>query len=188
MITARQFRNGFVVEMGKTLFLVIDAQHIKPGKGGAFVRAKLKNLKTGATAERTFRPDESFPQAFIERKTMQYLYHDEHIYHFMDQATYEQIGITKEALGGIIKFLKDGMEVTASTHNHRIVDVTIPTTVDLRVRYTEPGIRGDTAKGGSKQATLETGFVIKVPLFINTDDIIRVDTRTASYAGRASGG
>jgi elongation factor P len=163
----------------------MESHHIKPGKGGAFVRAKIKNLRTGAISERTFKPDESFPQAFIEQKTMQYLYHDESIYHFMDQATYEQIGINKEVLGDIAKFLKDGMEVTTSQHNHQIVDITIPPFVNLEVTYTEPGIKGDTAKGGSKPATLETGAVIRVPLFINTGDIIRVDTRTTSYAGRA---
>ncbi|MCQ9206625.1 MAG: elongation factor P [Omnitrophica bacterium] len=185
MITARQFRNGSAIEIGKDIFKILESQHTKPGKGGAFVRAKLKNLKSGAIAERTFRPDESFRQAYIEQKIIQYLYHDETIYHFMDQATYEQMSINKSVLGNIVKFLKDGMEVTASVHNETIVDVTVPVTVTLKVTYTEPGIRGDTAKGGSKPATLETGAVIRVPLFVNTDDIIKVDTRTSLYAGRA---
>ena len=185
MITARQFRGGFVVEISGELFLVLDSQHVKPGKGGAFVRARLKNLKTGAIAERTFRPDESVPQAYIEQKKMQYLYHDESVYHFMDQTSYEQIGISKKTLGEAIKFLKDGMEVTASVHKDAIIDISVPPFINLKVTYTEPGIRGNTAKGGSKAATMETGATIKVPLFINTDDIIRVDTRTGAYAGRA---
>lgn len=185
MITARQFRNGSAIEIGKEIFKILESQHTKPGKGGAFVRAKLKNLKNGAIAERTFRPDESFPQAYIEQKKLQYLYHDDTIYHFMDQATYEQMSINKSTLGDIVKFLKDGMEVTASVHNETVVDVTVPTTIDLKVTYTEPGIKGDTAKGGSKPATLETGTVMRVPLFVNTNDVIRIDTRTGLYAGRA---
>ena len=185
MITARQFRNGTAIEIGREIFKVLDSQHTKPGKGGAFVRAKLKNLKSGAIAERTFRPDESFPLAYIEQKTIQYLYHDDAIYHFMDQATYEQMSIAKSVLGDIVKFLKDGMEVTASVHKEKVVEVTVPVSVNLKVTYTEPGIKGDTAKGGSKPATLETGAVIRVPLFVNTDDTIRIDTRTGLYAGRA---
>lgn len=185
MITARKFRSGLVVEMGKDLFLIMDSQHTKPGKGGAFVRAKLKNLRTGSAAERTFRPDESFKQAFIERKTMQYLYHDESAYHFMDQESYEQIGVSEKTLGNIAKFLKDGMEVTTSLHKDTIVDIILPPFVDLKVTYTEPGIKGDTAKGGSKPATLETGAVVKVPLFISSNETIKIDTRTGNYAGRA---
>lgn len=185
MITARQFRSGLVFEMGKDLFRVIEAQHIKPGKGGAFVRAKIKNLKTGASSERTFKPDESYPQAYIEQKTMQFLYHDDSVYHFMDQKTYEQIGIEKNVLGDIVNYLKDGTEVSASVHEHLIVDVSVPVVIELKVTYTEPGIRGDTSRAGTKPATLETGAVIRVPLFINTGDILKVDTRTGTYTGRA---
>jgi len=185
MITARQFRAGLVFEMDNALYVVVSAQHIKPGKGGAFVRAKTKNMKTGATSERTFRPADSFPQAYIESKTMQFLYKDDSMYHFMNQATYEQVGITKEMIGDSAKFLKDGMEITASVHKDQIVGINLPSTVNLKVTYTEPGIKGDTAKGGSKPATLETGAIIKVPLFINTDDIVMVDTRNGGYAGRA---
>jgi len=185
MITARQFRGGFVIEIEKELFRVLGSQHVKPGKGGAFVKAKLKNLKTGAIAERTFRPDASFTQAYIEQKVMQYLYHDETTYHFMDQATYEGVAIKKQMLGEIVKFLKDGMELNVAVHNEKVVDVTIPPFVNLKIKYTESGIKGDTARGGSKPATLESGTVVKVPLFINTNDVIRVDTRTGGYAGRA---
>mgnify|MGYP001279221886 CR=1 FL=1 len=185
MLTARQFRAGIVIEMGKVLFRIMESQHIKPGKGGAFVRAKLKNLKSGSASERTFKPDESFPQAYMEQKTMQFLYHDDSVYHFMDQVTYEQIGINKNVLGNIVTYLKDGMEVSASVHEHQIVDLSIPAIIELRVEYTEPGIRGDTARAGTKPATLETGAVIKVPLFINLNDVVKVDTRTGTYAGRA---
>ena len=184
MITARQFRNGSVIEMGGSLFTILSSQHIKPGKGGAFVRAKLKNLQSGSITEKTLRPEDSFPQAYIETKKMQYLYHDEAAYHFMDQATYEQTTIQKEALGEAAKFLKDGREVTASCHKNSIVGISLPAFVEMNVTYTEPGIKGDTAKGGTKPATIEGGAVIRVPLFINKDDTIRIDTRTGEYAGR----
>ena len=185
MITARQFRVGVVFETDKALYVVVSAQHIKPGKGGAFVRAKIKNMKTGATSEKTFRPEDSFPQAYIESKAMQFLYKDDSVYHFMNQTTYEQVGIAEEMIGDSAKFLKDGMEITASLYKDQVIGIALSTTVNLKVTYTEPGIKGDTAKGGSKTATLETGAVIKVPLFINTDDIVKVDTRTGEYAGRA---
>lgn len=185
MITARQFKNGFIIEIEKTLFLVLNSQHTKPGKGGAFVKAKLKNLQNGAIAERRFRPEDAFRQAYIETKKMQYLYNDSSVYYFMDQSTYDEVPIKKEALGESAKFLKDGMNVTASVHKDSIVGMALPVSVNLKVTYTERWIKGDTAKGGSKPATLETGAVIKVPLFINTDEVIKVDTRTGLYAGRA---
>ncbi|NQU95824.1 MAG: elongation factor P [Candidatus Omnitrophica bacterium] len=185
MITARQFRNGIVIEMQNNLFVVQESQHIKPGKGGAFVRAKLKNLQTGAIAEQTFRPSDSFQQAFIEEQKVQYLYKEHSIYYFMNQATYEQTGITQDIIGDNVKLLKDGMEISASFYKDTIIGITLPSFVKLRVTYTEPGIKGDTARGGSKPATLETGTVIKVPLFINTDDVIKIDTRTGQYSGRA---
>jgi len=185
MITARQFRSGIVLEMGKDLFRVVESQHTKPGKGGAFVRTKLKNLQSGATAEQTFRPDDAFKQAYIEEKKMQCLYRDHSTYHFMDQATFEQVAVGEEVISESSKFLKDGMVITASMHNERVVDIKLPSFVSLEVKYTEPGIKGDTAKGGSKPATLETGAIAKVPLFINTGDTIRIDTRTGAYGGRA---
>jgi elongation factor P len=185
MITARQFKSGFIIEIEKALYLVLHSQHTKPGKGGAFVKAKLKNLESGAIAERTFRPQDTFPRAFIEAKKMQYLYNDQSTYHFMDQSTYEQVGIKKELLGNAVKFLKDGMEITASVHKDTIVSVALPASVSLKVTYTEQGIKGDTARAGTKPATLETGAVIKVPLFVNMGTVIKVDTRTGEYAGRA---
>ncbi len=184
MITARRFKSGFVIEIENGLYQVLDSQHIKPGKGGAFVKAKLKNLRNGAIAERKFRPEDTFPQAYIETKKMQYLYNDHSTYHFMDQSTYEEIQIKKDTLGDNVKFLKDGMGITASVYKDSIIDIALPSFINLKVTYTEQWIKGDTAKGGSKPATLETGAVIKVPLFINTDDIIKVDTRTGVYAGR----
>ncbi len=185
MITARQFKSGFVIEIENELYLVLGSQHTKPGKGGAFVKARLKNLQNGAIAERTFRPEDTFPRAYIETKKMQYLYNDHSTYHFMDQSTYEEIQIKKDTLGDNVKFLKDGMEITASVYKDSIVGIALPSFINLKVTYTEEWIKGDTAKGGSKPATLETGVAIKVPLFINTDDIIKVDTRTGGYAGRA---
>lgn len=184
MITARQFKGGFVIEVQKILHLVMSAQHIKPGKGGAFVRAKLKNLQTGAIAEKAYRPEEAFPRAYIEQKKMQFLYKNGSTYHFMDQSSYEQIGVEKDMVGTNAKFLKDGTEVTASFHKDSIIAIELSPFVNLKVTYTEPGIKGDTAKGGSKPATLETGAIIRVPLFVNTDDIIKIDTRTTGYAGR----
>lgn len=184
MITARRFKSGFVIEIENGLYQVLDSQHIKPGKGGAFVKAKLKNLRNGAIAERKFRPEDTFPQAYIETKKMQYLYNDHSTYHFMDQSTYEEIQIKKDTLGDNVKFLKDGMGITASVYKDSIVGIALPLFINLKITYTEQWIKGDTAKGGSKPATLETGAVIKVPLFINTDDIIKVDTRTGVYAGR----
>jgi len=184
MITARQFRSGFVIEMDKALFLILSSQHIKPGKGGAFMKTKLKNLQTGAIAEKTFRPLDSFSQAYIEDKKVQYLYKEHGMYHFMDQASYEQITIAEAMLGDNIKFLKDGMEITASLYKGSVVGISLPPFVSMKIAYTEPGIRGDTAKGGSKPATLETGAVVKVPLFIDKDETIKIDTRTGEYAGR----
>ncbi|MFH1594192.1 MAG: elongation factor P [Candidatus Omnitrophota bacterium] len=185
MITARQFRNGVVVLIDNVLHMVLSQQHTKPGKGGAFVRAKLKNLQNGTIAEKTYRPDDSFKQAYIEEKKKQFLYKDQMGYHFMDQTTYEQLGISEEMIGDNAKYLKDGMEITASMYNNSVVGITLPSFVELKVTYTEPGIKGDTAKGGFKPATVETGATVRVPLFINNDETIKVDTRTGDYAGRA---
>ena len=185
MITARQFKNGFVIKIQNELYAVLSAQHIKPGKGGAFMKVKMKNLKTDAIAERTFRPDEAFEQAYIEQKKIQFLYKDHFAYHFMDQVTYEQIAVDEKMASGIAKFLKDGMEITAAIYEIAVVGITLPSFVSLKVTYTEPGIKGDTARGGSKPATLETDAVIRVPLFINTGEVIKIDTRTGAYSGRA---
>ena len=185
MITARDFRSGHIVQINGALYAVLHSQHIKPGKGGAFVRAKLKNLSTGSSFEQTFRPEDSFSQAYIEQKKMQYLYRDGSIHYFMDQSTYEQIGINESAIGENARLLKEGAEIDVSFHDQKPIGVTLPPFVELKVSYTEPGIKGDTAKGGTKPATVETGAAVKVPLFVNTGDIIRIDTRTGNYSGRA---
>jgi len=185
MITARQFRPGNIVEVNGVLHAIVEAQHAKSAQRGAVVRAKLKNLDTGAIFEQAYRPEDSFQQAYIEQKKMQFLYHDNSVYYFMDQSTYEQIGLNESLVGDSAKFLKDGMEVDVSMHDASPLGIILPPSVKLKVTYTEPGIKGDTAKGGSKPATLETGAVVKVPLFVNTDDIIKIDTRTGDYYGRA---
>lgn len=185
MITAREFRNGIFVEIAGGLFLVLETEHVKRQNRRALVRTKLRNLQTGVISESSFRSEEAFEQAFIEQKTVQYIYHDDSLYYFMDQATYEQNGIKKEVVGDCAKFLKDGIEVTVSIYKEKIVGIALPPFIELKVTYTEPGIKGDTAKSGSKPATLETGAVITVPLFVNADDIIKVDTRTGDYSGRA---
>lgn len=185
MITARQFRSGIAIEVNRVLHMILESQHIKPGKGGAFVRVKLKNFATGASFEQTFRPEDTFPQAYIEQKKMQHLYHDDSIHYFMDQSTYEQIGMDESAIGENAKFLKDGMEADVSFYKDKPIGITLPPFVELKITYTEPGIKGDTAKGGLKHATLETGATVRVPLFINTGDTIRLDTRTGDYSRRA---
>jgi elongation factor P len=184
MITARDFRNGIIIEMEGDLFLVLETQHVKKENRRALVKTRLRNLKTGVIIDPSLRPEDTFEQAYIEMKKMQYLYHDQSTYHIMDLATYEQVSVDAGLIGENTKFLKDNMEVTASLHKNKIVGITLPPTVDLKVQYTEPWIKGDTAKGGTKPATLETGAVVKVPLFINTDDTIKIDTRTGEYAGR----
>ena len=185
MITARQFRNGIAIEVNKVLHVVLESQHIKPGKGGAFMRAKLKNLVTGASFEQTFRPEEAFQQAYIDQKKMQHLYHDGSTHYFMDQSTYEQIGIDENTIGESAKFLKDGIEADVSFYKDSPIGIILPSFVELKITYTEPGIKGDTAKGGLKPATVETGATVKVPLFINSGEKIKVDTRTGDYSGRA---
>lgn len=184
MITGRDLRSGIAIEMDGGLFMVLETQHVKRENRRAIVRTKLKNLQTGVITDTALRPEDVFKQAYIELKKMQYLYSDDAAYYFMDQLTYEEVGVTKSIVGDDVKFIKEGMEVTASVYNNAIVSITLPPFVNLKVSYTEPGIKGDTAKGGSKPATIETGAVIKVPLFINTNDVIKIDTRTGEYAGR----
>jgi elongation factor P len=185
MISPRDFKSGICVIIDGDLFQVVEAQHVKPGKGGAFVRTRLKNFKNGYTQERTCRVEERYEEAFIEEKPMQYLYREDAHYHFMDTETYEQIVLDKAALGESVKFLKENMDITASLYNHKIIGICLPIFVTLRIADTEPGIRGDTSKGGMKPATLETGAVIQVPLFVDKDALVRIDTRTGEYVERA---
>ena len=184
MISAGDFRNGVTFEMDGHVMQVVEFQHVKPGKGAAFVRTKLKNIMTGATVERTFNPSDKMPKAHIERKDMQYLYNDDQLYYFMDVESYEQIPIIAEALGDALKFLKENMVVKFLSYNDKVFGVEPPTFVELEITHTEPGARGDTVTGANKPATVETGAVVKVPLFVNQGDVIRIDTRTGEYMER----
>jgi len=185
MIVAGDFRNGVTFELDGQIFQVVEFQHVKPGKGAAFVRTKLKNIITGATVERTFSPTDKMEKAHIERKDMQYLYNDGELYHFMDTETFEQIPLNASTIGDSLKFVKENMVVKILSHKGNVFGIEPPTFVELEVTETEPGFKGDTATGATKPATVETGATIKVPLFINKGDIIRIDTRTGEYLERA---
>lgn len=185
MIFAGNLRPGMKIEVDGVPFVVTDYQWVKPGKGGAFNRTKLKNMRTGAIVERTFRTEEKLPPAELEEKRAQFLYQSGDEFHFMDTETYEQFFLSEEQLGDARKYLKEEMVVTIVSHRGSPLTVELPTFVELAVAETDPGVRGDTASGGSKPATLETGAVIQVPLFINVGDRLRVDTRTGTYIERA---
>ncbi len=185
MIDTSDFRNGLSIIYDGDLFTIVEFQHVKPGKGGAFVRTKLKNVKTGATIEKTFRAGEKMDQAVLERKPMQYIYNQDGDYYLMDLESFEQTPVRGDLIGTPVKYLKENEQVTVLIHNEEIIGVELPFTVELEVSDTDPGVRGDTASGGSKPATLETGAVIQVPFFINIGDKIRVDTRTDAYLERS---
>ena len=185
MITAGDFRNGVTFEMDGQVVSIIEFQHVKPGKGAAFVRTKIGNVITGAVVEKTFNPTEKFPTAFIERKDMEYLYEDDGLYYFMDNETYEQIPIGKDVLGDNFKFVKENMVCKVLSYKGNVFGVEPPTFVTLQITQTEPGVKGDTATNVTKPATLETGAEIKVPIFINEGDTIQIDTRTGEYMSRA---
>ncbi len=184
MIVAGDFRNGVTFELDNNIFQVVEFQHVKPGKGAAFVRTKLKNIVTGATVERTFNPTDKMPKAHIERKDMQYLYNDSDLYYFMDVESYEQMPINKAAIGNTLDLVKENEVVRILSHKGNVFGIEPPTFVELEVTQTDPGFKGDTATGATKPATVETGAVIKVPLFVNTGDVIRIDTRTNEYMER----
>ena len=185
MITAGDFRNGVTFEMDGGVYQVIEFQHVKPGKGAAFVRTKYKNVITGAVVETSFNPGAKFPTAYIERKEMEYSYSDGDLYYFMDQETFELVPIGKAELGDNFKFVKENMMCRVLSYKGKVFGVEPPTFVELQVTATEPGVRGDTATNVTKPATLETGAEIRVPIFINEGDMIRVDTRTGEYMERA---
>lgn len=185
MITAGDFRNGVTFDMDGSVYQIIEFQHVKPGKGAAFVRTKIRNVITGSVVEKTFNPTDKFPTAFIERKDMEYLYNDGDLYYFMDQETYETIPIDQAHLGEAFKFVKENMVVKILSYKGVIFGSEAPNFVELVVTETEPGVRGDTATNVTKPATLETGAEIRVPIFINEGDKIRVDTRTGEYMERA---
>ncbi|MGI6778174.1 MAG: elongation factor P [Acetivibrionales bacterium] len=184
MITAGDFRNGVTFELDDQIFQIVEFQHVKPGKGAAFVRTKIKNIVTGATLERTFSPTDKMPKAHIERRDMQYLYNDGDLYYFMDNETFEQMPLSAQQLGDSLKFVKENMNVKILSHKGNVFGVEPPTFVELEVTKTEPGFKGDTATGATKPATVETGATVKVPLFINQGDVIRIDTRTGEYMER----
>ncbi len=184
MITAGDFRNGATFEMDGGVFQVVEFQHVKPGKGAAFVRTKFKNVITGAVVERSFNPTEKFPTAFIERKEMEYSYNDGDLYYFMDQETYDQLPVNASDLGDNFKFVKEGMICRILSYKGKVFGIEPPTFVELLITATEPGVRGDTATNVTKPATVETGAEVRVPLFVNEGDTIKVDTRTGDYMER----
>ena len=184
MISAGDFRNGLTIEFEGNVYQVIEFQHVKPGKGAAFVRTKLKNIKNGGIVEKTFRPTEKCPQAHIDRADMQYLYNDGDLYHFMDVETYDQIALNSEDVGDALKFVKENEMVKMLSHNGQVFSVEPPLFVELEVTQTEPGFKGDTSTGATKPAVVETGAQINVPLFVEIGDKIKIDTRTGEYLSR----
>ena len=181
---AGDFRNGTTFEMDGGVYRVVEFQHVKPGKGAAFVRTKLKNVITGAVLEKTFNPSDKYPGAEIERKVMQYLYNDADLYYFMDNETYDQTPLNKSDLGDTLKYLKENMEVTILSFKGKVFAVEPPIFVELEVTYTEPGFAGNTTTTSGKPATLETGLELQVPMFVNIGDVLRIDTRTCEYMER----
>ncbi|MCI5586122.1 MAG: elongation factor P [Lachnospiraceae bacterium] len=184
MISAGDFRNGITIELDNNIFQIIEFQHVKPGKGAAFVRTKLKNIKSGGVVEKTFRPTEKCPQARIDRKDMQYLYSDGDLYHFMDQETFEQIALNEESIGDALKFVKENDICKVCSHNGSVFAIEPPLFVELEITETEPGFKGDTATGATKPAVVETGATVYVPLFVELGDKIKIDTRTGEYLSR----
>lgn len=184
MISSNDFRTGVTIELDGSVWRVVEFLHVKPGKGSAFVRTKLKNAQTGSVVERTFRAGETVPQANLEKRTMQHTYKDGEEYVFMDMETYEETRISPENMGDHTKYIKEEMEVSIVFWNDQVLDVDLPTSVILEVTDTDPGVKGDTATGGSKPATVETGAQVMVPLFISIGEKIKVDTRDGSYLGR----
>ena len=184
MISAGDFKNGVTLEIEGNIYQILEFQHVKPGKGAAFVRTKLKNIINGGAVERTFRPTEKFPKAHIERKDMQYLYSDGELFHFMDVETYDQIALNEDAIGDSLKFVKENEMVKICSHKGNVFAVEPPLFVELAIIETEPGFKGDTAQGATKPATVETGAIVYVPLFVENGDVLKIDTRTGEYLSR----
>ena len=185
MVIAGSFKNGITFDMDGNVMQVIEFQHVKPGKGAAFVRAKIRNVITGSVVERTFNPTDKFEDARIDRKEMQYLYSDGKLYYFMDMESFEQIPLNADKLSDNFKFVKEEMICTVKSYKGNVFAVEPPMFVELEIADTEPGVKGDTAQGATKNATTETGAVIRVPLFISQGEVIRIDTRTGEYLERA---
>ena len=187
MISTADFRNGLTIQLDGEVYSIVEFQHVKPGKGGAFVRTKLRALRTGGVVDKTFRAGERMEPAYLERRTVQFLYRAGDDYVFMDNETYDQTSFSSDQLGDKAQYLKEGVDLAVASHEGRLLGLELPDSVALTVTQTDPGLRGDTASGGSKPATLETGAVVQVPLFINQGDVIRVDTRSHQYLERTSG-
>ena len=183
-MTAGEFRNGVTFEMDGQVQQVIEFQHVKPGKGAAFVRVKMKNVVTGAVTETSFNPTAKFEEAFVERREMQYLYNEGDLYYFMDNETFDQIAVSKEDVGDSLKFVKENQEVSVSLYQEKPFAIEPPLTVELLVTETEPGFKGNTAQGATKPAIVETGAQVAVPLFVEQDEMIKIDTRTGEYLSR----
>ena len=185
MITAGDFNKGITVEWDGGVWNIVDFQHVKPGKGAAFVRTKIKNVMTGSVIEHTFNPTDKMPKAIIETKEMQYVYNDGDLYYFMDVESYEQLPLSKDQVEDAIPYVKEGTNVTVRFFKGKPFSVEAPNFVELQVTDTEPGFRGDTATGTTKAATVETGYTLNVPLFVEIGDMLRIDTRTGEYMSRA---
>ncbi|HMC42873.1 MAG TPA: elongation factor P [Acidimicrobiales bacterium] len=183
-VSTNDLKNGMTLDLPEGLFTVVEFQHVKPGKGGAFVRTKLKNVRTGAVLDRTYRADEKLEQAIIDKREMQFLYRDGEHYVFMDNTTYDQLHVDAAALGEAAKYLKEGDAPILQMYGTEIVGVDLPAAVELAVTQTEPGVQGDRVSGARKPATLETGIVVQVPLFVNSGDRVKVDTRSGEYLTR----
>ena len=184
MISAGDFKNGVTVEIDGNIYQILEFQHVKPGKGAAFVRTKLKNIISGGVVEKTFRPTEKFPKAHIDRKDMQYLYRDGDLFNFMDVETYDQIALNEDVVGDSLKFVKENEVVKICSHNGNVFSVEPPLFVELAITETEPGFKGDTAQGATKPATVETGAIGMVPLFVEQGDVLKIDTRSGEYLSR----
>ena len=184
MISAGDFKNGVTVEIDGNIYQILEFQHVKPGKGAAFVRTKLKNIISGGVVEKTFRPTEKFPKAHIDRKDMQYLYRDGDLFNFMDVETYDQIALNEDVVGDSLKFVKENEVVKICSHNGNVFSVEPPLFVELAITETEPGFKGDTAQGATKPATVETGAIDMVPLFVEQGDVLKIDTRSGEYLSR----
>ena len=184
MISAGDFKNGVTVEIDGNIYQILEFQHVKPGKGAAFVITKLKNIISGGVVEKTFRPTEKFPKAHIDRKDMQYLYRDGDLFNFMDVETYDQIALNEDVVGDSLKFVKENEVVKICSHNGNVFSVEPPLFVELAITETEPGFKGDTAQGATKPATVETGAIVMVPLFVEQGDVLKIDTRSGEYLSR----
>lgn len=184
MISAGDFKNGVTVEIDGNIYQILEFQHVKPGKGAAFVRTKLKNIISGGVVEKTFRPTEKFPKAHIDRKDMQYIYRDGDLFNFMDVETYDQIALNEDVVGDSLKFVKENEVVKICSHNGNVFSVEPPLFVELAITETEPGFKGDTAQGATKPATVETGAIVMVPLFVEQGDVLKIDTRSGEYLSR----